>query len=219
MNKKLSGLIIGTPNESEFSNNKVLSEKDNPIILKLYGKNVDIDIDFDNNVLMNNMNSLIQRGKELIQEFENNDETIKEDKNIKCLRFFIESLNLISITSKQLIISANKTKIIASQNLELLSKDIKLGSLENLDNLNISDEENLEYDYVLSYKKFNRWWKNAMKPFINKINEFENKYNLHTHSGIVPPPIGEDGLQNYHQINNKATTSEGNVPSKTTKVI
>lgn len=217
MDKKTVGIILGKPKPSEFSNEQIVSENNNPIILKVYAKDVDFDFDLDNNVYLKNVNNLIERGKNLIQEFENSDETYSKDKNIKCLRYFLDSLETISLTSNEFLISSQILKMTASETIKLLSKDIELGSLEDIDNLD--DDEDLKYDYVLTNKKFNRWWRNVLNPFMNKINEFMNHYNVHTHSGTVPPPLGSDAIRQYKDINDKASTSEKLISSKTTKTI
>lgn len=222
MDKKLSGFIIGKPKVSEFSNEVVLSEKDKPIVLRIYGKDVDIDIDNDNNLIINNINSLIMRGKDMIEEFESSDETYSKDKTIKCLKYFLESLESISIVSKQILLSSKQIQINASEKLELFSKDIKLGSLETTELPD--DEENYDYDYVLTQKKFGRWWKNIIKPFIDKITDLENKYNNHRHNvfGNITGSASEisiNTLLDFESVNESASTTESLVSSQTTKTI
>ena len=219
MDKKTAGIILGKPKVSEFSTEGISSENNNPIILKIYAKDVDIDFDLDNNVFIKDVNNLITRGKNLKQEFEQSDENISKDKSIKCLRYFLEALETISIGSKQILMSSELLKITASENIKILSKNIELGSLEDTEGLNLDDEENLKYDYILTNRKFNRWWKNVLNPFMNKITEFMTKYDIHTHSGTVPPPLGEDAIRDFKPINEKAGTSEKLIPSKTTKTI
>lgn len=219
MDKKTAGLIIGKPKPSEFSNEGIVSEDNNPVIVKLYSKDVDIDFDLNNNVFAKNINKLIFRGKELVSELEMSDENISKDKNIKCLRYFVDALETISLSAKQITLSSHVMNMSASDNFKLISKDITLGSLEDVDGLNTEDEENLQHDFVVTNKKFGRWWKNTLEPFMNKITEFMTKYDTHTHGGTVPPPLGSDMIKDFKNINNKASSSGNLVPSKTTKVI
>jgi hypothetical protein len=219
MEKKTAGLIIGKPKPSEFSTSVVESESNNPVIIKLYSKDIDIDFDLDNNIYINNVNNLITRGKNLVNELETSDENISKDKNIKCLRFFLESLETISLTTKKMAISTEILNLTASDKFKLTSRDIQLGSLEDLDGIDKEDEENIEYDFVLSNRKFSRWWTNILEPFMSKVTEFMTKYDTHTHGGTVPPPLGNDMIKDFKKINDEASSSEKLISSKTTKVI
>lgn len=225
MDKKLAGLLLA-PKISEFSNEPELSQKQQPIVLKLYGKEVDFDIDLDNNVYLKNINTLIQKGKEIVQEFDKSDEIYKEEKSIKCLKFLMEALETISLTTKELIISNEVLKVSASESMKLLSKDIELGSLEDLEGLEVDDNpENLNYDYLVTINKLKKWWTNTLKPVFSKLTELDNLYNTHVHTLDIPlgltNPVTASGynITGFNQVNNKASTAEKLIPSKTTKTI
>jgi hypothetical protein len=226
MDKKLAGLLLA-PKISEFSNEPELSQKQQPIVLKIYGKEVDFEIDLDNNVYLKNINFLIQRGKEIIQEFDKSDEIYKEDKSVKCLKFLMEALETISLTTKELIISNEVLKISASESMRLLSKDIELGSLENLEGLDhVNNPENLNYDFLVTINKLKKWWSNTLKPVFSKLTELDNKYNSHIHLLDIPhgktiPGVEVTGynITGFENVNSKASTAEKLIPSKTTKAI
>ena len=224
MEKKLAGIIVGKVKPSEYSTVALKSSEGETILIKIYSKDVDIDFDLDNNVLIKNINKLLVEGKNQIEQFENSTEEIENEKIINCLKGIITALEEINLEAEKFIITSKNFKVGSSEDIQLLSKEVILGSLEDVTGLNEDDEENFEYDYVVTKRKLETWWTDKMKPVMDKLNEHISNYNdsilkysTHTH-GMVPPPLDGKVTKNYGSISN-ADSIGGLVSSKTTKTI
>jgi hypothetical protein len=218
MKKKTSGVIIGKVKKSEFSDQNAESDFEQPIILKIYSRDIDFDFDLDNNATLKNLNNFAIEGKKLLLRFEETD--VVTEKDIRStIEYVVNSLESIIMTTKQYIINSEKIKLLASENILLGSREIMLGQLEDIEELEEGNEENFEYDYIVTKKKLERWWGNNIKPFVNKIDEFIKKYNLHSHGGMVPPPVSEDGVRNFKEPLENSQTTDKLIASKTTKAL
>ena len=225
MEKKLAGIIVGKVKPSEYSTVALKSSEGETILIKIYSKDVDIDFDLDNNVLIKNINKLLIEGKNQIEQFENSTEEIENEKIINCLKGIITALEEINLEAEKFIITAKNFRVGSSEDIQLLSKEVLLGSLEDVTGLDLDNEENVEYDYVVTKNKLERWWGEKMKPvlaqlnnFIGKYNESMVKYSVHTH-GMVPPPLDGKEFTGYQDTNNDANNLTDLVSSKTTKTI
>lgn len=181
----ISKFVIGNRKPSEYSTEVTKSKFGEVLIASLIlQKGCYIDFDMKNNMQITNLNDVSAKMNDVELEINSLIEKIENNKESYIGELLLNIKKQLTLITKSLNISTDSLTLESTDNINLKSKEILLGDLSET----VNDDIQKEYGSVMIQDRFNKWWDEKMKPFIELMNTFIDRYNNHTHSGSVPPP-------------------------------
>jgi len=215
----ISKFVIGNRKPSEYSTEVTKSKFGEVLIASLIlQKGCYIDFDMKNNMQITNLNDVSAKMNNVELEINSLIEKIENNKESYIGELLLNIKKQLTIITESLNISTNSLTLESTDNINLKSKQLLLGDLSET----VENDIQKEYGSVMIQDRFNKWWDEKMKPFIELINTFIDKYNTHTHSGNVPPPGSvlpfNETIQKGSEIDDAEDTTTM-LSSSTTKTI
>lgn len=174
----ISKFVIGNRKPSEYSTEVTKSKFGEVLIASLIlQKGCYIDFDMKNNMQITNLNDVSAKMNDVELEINSLIEKIENNKESYIGELLLNIKKQLTLITKSLNISTDSLTLESTDNINLKSKQLLLGDLSET----VENDIQKEYGSVMIQDRFNKWWDEKMKPFIELINTFINKYNGHTH--------------------------------------